>query len=90
MCAAFTALNAAHLHVKGLILLRLPRGLCGLVRLSAAGHYSKCVIIHLDHKLAITLAYAVIIWREHCSGGKKAACVNAKHCAALYVKETTC
>lgn len=27
----------------------------------SAGHYSKCVIIHLDHKLAITLAYVVII-----------------------------
>ncbi len=31
-----------------------------VVQLSA-GLYTECVIIYLDHKLAITLAYAVII-----------------------------
>lgn len=37
-------------------------GLCTeeVVQLSE-GHCGECVIIHLDHKLAITLAYAVII-----------------------------
>lgn len=61
----------------------LPRGL----QLSA-GHYSKCVIIHLDHKLAITLAYVVIIWREQCYEGKKAICVKVKHYTALYNNKT--
>lgn len=50
--------SLVHLHGKRASLYRLFAQRA--VQLSA-GHYSKCVIIHLDHKLAITLAYVVII-----------------------------
>lgn len=79
------ALSLVHVRVKGLLSTARRT-----VQLSA-GLHSKCVIMHLDHKLAITSAYVVIIWRQHCYRGTKA--ISAKgqtlHCT-LDNNKATC